>query len=292
MDGPNFGGRWTEDKLRRVCDYLEAYMRILRNYPSLVPAYIDAFAGTGYRERAVSGDADQLPLIEYDQDETRFIEGSAARALGIRLPFSKYVFVELSLKRAKELDRLREQFKHLEDRISVVREDANVYLQRWCAEEDWASCRAVVFLDPYGMQVDWPTIRCLAETGGVDLWYLFPLSAVNRLLTKTGKPRPAWSEKLTRIFGVPEWEAAFYPTKRVATLFGESESSAKDADFDSIAVFTKERLRSCFPAVASNPLVLRNERNSPLFLLCFATASRKPSTQRAALNIASHILSM
>lgn len=292
MKPPNFGGSWTEDKLERVRRYLEAYMKILRNYPQLVPTYVDAFAGTGYRDRSPSEDGDQLPLIEFDHAETQFIEGSASLALGIEHPFTRYVFVEQSRKRAEELEDLRRRFEHLKDRIDIVPEDANTYLQNWCMREDWTTCRAVVFLDPFGMQVEWPTVECLAKTGHVDLWYLFPLSAVNRLLTKTGKPFPAWADKLNRIYGSSEWEAAFYPTKKVLTLFEETESASKDADFGRIAEFTVARLRTCFQKVAPNPLVLCNDNNSPLFLLCFATASRKAATQKAALNIAEYILSM
>jgi three-Cys-motif partner protein len=288
----SFGGSWTEDKLDRVQRYLEAYMTILRKHPSLVPVYVDAFAGTGYRDWTPDTDTAQLPLIEFDATEAEFIEGSATRALSIAYPFARYVFVERSRRRAAKLEELKSRFPSLKDRIEIVPEEANDYLQRWCSKEDWLSRRAAVFLDPYGMQVEWPTVECLAGTEHVDLWYLFPLSAVNRLLTKTGKPDPTWSEKLTRIYGTAEWESAFYPTKQVASLFGNTEAAPKDTDFARIAQFTMSRLQSCFPAVAHNPLVLRNERNSPLFLLCFATASRKPSTQKAALNIASYILNM
>ncbi len=42
----------------------------------------------------------------------------------------------------------------------------------------------MVFLDPYGMQVEWSTIEALAATKAIDLWYLFPLGVgVARLLT-------------------------------------------------------------------------------------------------------------
>lgn len=45
--------------------------------------------------------------------------------------------------------------------------------------------RAVVFLDPFGMQVEWRTIERIGQTKAIDLWILFPLGvAVNRFLTK------------------------------------------------------------------------------------------------------------
>ena len=44
----NFGGQWTEEKLRRVKKYLVAYATIM-NKQQFRFAFIDAFAGTGYR---------------------------------------------------------------------------------------------------------------------------------------------------------------------------------------------------------------------------------------------------
>jgi three-Cys-motif partner protein len=273
-------------------DYLQAYMKILKNYPALTPIYVDAFAGTGYRSGSSKPIAGQLPFVQFEQSEQAFLKGSARIALEIVPSFGKYIFVELNGKHAAELQTIKLAMPDLADRMSIVREDANEFLQRWCAETDWKSHRAVVFLDPYGTQVEWPTIQCLARTEAVDLWYLFPLSAVNRLLTNAGKPRPSWVERLNHIYGCPNWVDAFYPKRKVADLFGDRVVETKDADFSSISDFTVSRLKSEFPAVAANPRILLNDRRSPLFLLCFAAASRKASTQRAALNIASHILKM
>ncbi len=290
--GHEFGGSWTDDKLDRVRRYLEAYMLILRKHPALVPVYVDAFAGTGYRERPDSHDPSQLPLPTLGETESRFLQGSASLALGIAHPFGFYIFVERSKERARELERLRSESGTLSSRIKVVQQDANAFLQGWCATTNWSCTRAVVFLDPYGMQVEWQTIRCLAATESVDLWYLFPLGAVNRLLARSGRLDPAWIEKLDRIYGSHEWQGVFYPARQVQTLFGEEDMTRKSATFDRIADFTLERLRSEFPMVAPNPRVLYNDKNSPLFLLCFAVGSRKRSVQNAALKIASYILSM
>src|SRR5690348_13935074 len=44
----SFGGDWTSKKLAVVEKYLSAYLDALKNQP-FKTAYIDAFAGTGYR---------------------------------------------------------------------------------------------------------------------------------------------------------------------------------------------------------------------------------------------------
>ena len=49
MAKQQFGGDWTEDKLSRVKEYFERYNIALKNQ-RFIREYIDAFAGTGYRE--------------------------------------------------------------------------------------------------------------------------------------------------------------------------------------------------------------------------------------------------
>ncbi len=46
-----FGGDWTAEKLERVRKYLVAYATIMKAKRFRF-AYIDAFAGTGYRSKA------------------------------------------------------------------------------------------------------------------------------------------------------------------------------------------------------------------------------------------------
>ena len=54
-----FGGDWTEEKLVCVSKYLQAYTTIMSKKPFHF-AYIDAFAGTGYREMEDDEDTDEL----------------------------------------------------------------------------------------------------------------------------------------------------------------------------------------------------------------------------------------
>ena len=79
-------------------------------------------------------------------------------------PFGRYIFVDRNPTHAESLGALRKEFPKLANRISVRAADANTFLQQWCRETDWNRNRAVVFLDPYGMQVDWSTIEAIAAT--------------------------------------------------------------------------------------------------------------------------------
>ncbi len=287
-----FGGSWTDEKLERIRKYLVAYTTIFaknvyaRKY---IYAYVDAFAGTGYRFGPQRNEP-QSPLFpELAEPEAEaFLKGSARIALEVEPPFKRYIFIEQSPNRARELHQLKAEFPDKADRIEIAIGDANDYLLNWCKKTNWRLNRAVVFLDPYGMQVEWPAIQAIAETRAIDLWILFPLGmAVNRMLTKSEPPPEEWAQALTRLFGTSEWQAEFYPQQKVLTLFGEEDRQAKDADFGKVSRFFVERLESIF-AKAAKPLPLYNSKNVPLFLLCFAAGN--PRGAPTAIKIAENIL--
>jgi three-Cys-motif partner protein len=286
-----FGGDWTEDKLRRLREYLIAYRTIFTSNPRasyFKTWYVDAFAGTGSRSSPTpsTGLLDYNEDVSLDPETVTFLDGSAKIALGIPSPFDKYLFVEGSRKRAKALqDTVALEFPTLVGEIEIKAEDANAALCKWCRERDWSKERAVVFLDPYGMQVEWNTITTLANTKGIDLWYLFPVAT--RLLTQDGEMDEKWVKRLDTLFGTPEWRARFYSIQVRDTLFGPEEGVVRDATEQNIQSFIEERLATCFVAVAQSR-ILRNSRSSPLFALCFAASNEKGAT--TAIKIAQHIL--
>ena len=288
-DAHKFGGNWTGEKLKRVEKYLKAYATIM-NKQNFRFAYIDAFSGTGYREEKKNKIDDQIFLFQ--QNDMKEIEtyskGSARIALEIKPEFDKYIFIEKSRKHFTELLKLKEEFK--DKKIDLINTDANSWLIDRCNNYKWQNNRAVLFLDPYGMQVDWETIKAIANTEAIDLWYLFPLGiGVNRLLEKdAGKMPASWEIKLDIIFGTNEWKEAFYSETQETTLFGNETKIVKDADFNKISKFIVERLKSIFTGVAENPLLLRNSKNNPLYLLCFASGN--PRGAKTAIKIAQDIL--
>ena len=110
MKKQRFGGDWTEEKLSRVKKYLVAYSTIMNKYP-LQYAYIDAFAGTGYRTLNTPDEQGQLMLPELiDPESQQFIEGSAKIALQVKPEFNKYIFVEKDEEKIKELVNIKATF--------------------------------------------------------------------------------------------------------------------------------------------------------------------------------------
>lgn len=289
-----FGGEWTEEKLQRVESYLSAYSTALKNQ-RFTRVYIDAIAGTGYRSTKGCDDTTHPMFPDMFAEETRtFLAGSVRRALGVTPQFDEYHLIDKDPAKCRELRTMIESdFPDLRNRVIFQATEANQYLKRVCLG-DWIADkrRGVLFLDPYGMQVEWNTIVAIAQTEAIDLWVLFPLGvAVNRLLPKSGDIAERNRAALDRIFGTRKWEDAFYETDtRSRFLWEEAQAKRKKADFEAIGRFYIERLRGVFPGVAENPLYLCNSRNNPLYLLCFACGNPKPKAKGLALKIARHIL--
>ena len=284
-----FGGVWTEEKLDGVRKYLTAYATIMRKQPFRF-AYIDAFAGTGYRTLKESDNSTELMFPEMAESEVQgFLDGSARVALEVEPQFDKYIFIEKDKNRFSELQKLNDDFPHLSDRIEIVQADGNTHVQKLCSY-DWLGTRrrAVLFLDPYGMEVKWQTIEAIANTKAIDLWLLFPLGvAVNRLLRKDSQIGDSIRKTLNEFFGTADWFDEFY-NEEDASLFENSSKLSKVADWDAIENYFIERLDSIFVKVADNPLRLYNSHNNPLYLLCFAAGNPKGAS--TAVRIAQDIL--
>jgi len=109
-----------------------------------------------------------------------------------------------------------------------------------------------------------------------------------RLLQRRESPPPAWAERVNAVFGTRDWENEFYKLKKDDTLFGPEETKEREADYQTVANFFMRRLAGVFAGVAKNPRMLRNSRNCPLYLLCFAAGN--PKGAPTAVKIAQDIL--
>jgi three-Cys-motif partner protein len=286
-----FGGAWTQRKLDALKKYLQAYTSIFKKNPHRARfysiSYVDAFAGTGVLKIPKLG-----PLIadlpQLEESENEYKKGSVQRALEVDPAFDKYLFIEKNAKKCAELRALTSGFVNRD--ITVLKQDANSALLRWCQNFDTNRERAVVFLDPFGASVDWTTIAALGRTHGVDLWVLFPYSAINRMLVRERQPRKSWASRLTSVFGTADWQTAFYSKTAFRSLLDSTqrvERVHKSADHRTIAEFFINRLRTEFVAV-SEPLPMYNSNGSLLFLLFFAAANRYSAT--TGLRIANDII--
>ncbi len=246
--------------------------------------------GTG-DSTASTGAPSEQAFFEDVYEETRdYRDGSAKIALALPEPFDGYLFIEKSKGRVGQLkEAIERDYAELLPRCDFRHGDANDVLKVWCKERDWKKERAVVFLDPYGMQVEWTTIEALAETKAIDLWYLFPLGVgVARLLRHDGDIPETWKKRLDMLLGTDAWRTEFFRvTPGQPDLFGESHDVIeRDAPVEKIEAFIHERLARTFVKAAKG--ILRNSRQSPLYLLCFAAANEKGAP--TAIRIAQDIL--
>ena len=274
-DMHSFGGKWTVEKLDIFSDYLNFYAKALKGQPFNL-LYIDAFAGTGYVE------------TKDGQDK---IEGSASIALNAQNKFDKYYFIEKNMKHFAELTEIIDtQYLSFKKKVVTINGDCNVELEKLCKSIDWKSNRALLLLDPYATELTWETLTLIAKTKAIDVWYLFPLSAVQRLLPRKGVAiDPTWRLKLNAIFGDDSWEQEFYKENPQLSFLDEPDV-IKVGNTDSIAAYLCKRLETIFAKVAKNPRILYNSKNSPLFLFCFAVSNDKPKAIGLAMRGANWIL--
>ena len=292
-----FGGSWTQEKLQILRAYLERYTTVLKRQPFNL-TYVDAFAGTGYINLNASSDAHQgAPLladaVDDDNDMAGVLKGSARLALEVTdRAFDQFVFVEQNPAYARELHRLKAEFANRAIRIEQA--DANAFLPEWCENRNrslgvpWGYHRAVIFLDPFATEVNWQTVQRIADTKSVDLWILFPLSALTRILPIESEPNEAYAYTLDRVYGGPEWRNELYHTRTQTTLFGdELVTSVRSAQRAIVDAYLR-KLESTFAKIAPSPKWFHNSRNSPQFAFMFAASN--PSGAPIAVQIANHLL--
>lgn len=275
--GHRFGGAWTELKLDAVHYYLGFFTTVLRTMPFEL-WYIDAFAGSGSRieMRETGGLLDGKP----NGTSSKQMAGSVMRALSVDPPFGRHVFIEGNVSRYRELEILRGEYPA--KRIECRHGDANTELSSILSNPPWSGpmwerskLRAVVFLDPYGMNVAWDTLRMLAATPGIDVWYLFPLQAVTRQLSvDLDKVDTYKQQRLDDIFGTPSWRDELYDTEVVTDLFAETISTAtRNVTQSQIEEYSRARLGTLFRYV-SEPLPLIADGRGHLFsLFCLSNSS-------------------
>jgi len=277
-------GPWAKEKLDALRQYLSFYTTVLKKQGRWLKGtiFVDAFAGPGSSPIRSKAKSDLPSFFEQPEEQIEFVNGSPRVALDIDTPFSAYVFIEKSAKRITELKALKEEYGTTRD-ITVVEGDANKALMDWLSSGiDWKKHRAVVFIDPFGMQVAWSTIEALAATGAIEVIINFPLDmAIQRLLKKSGDIPESWQKSLDTSFGSTEWRNLVY--EETEDLFGAKTQKKADSGFRLLGWYS-ERLKKAFGHVSS-PRMIKNTRGLPLYYLIWAGPHPK------GLDGAEHILS-
>lgn len=266
----SFGGPWTLLKLKIIEEYLNSYTIALKNKPYKL-CYIDAFAGSGLVNIKGVG----------------VVPGSALRALDY--PFKKFIFIEKNKHYAAQLKKEilnRNRKAEVEIKVGDCNRELKTLLSYPWYTRSW---RGVMFLDPYAMDLSWDSLSAIQKTRVFDVWYLFPISALCRVLQKNGQIPPKNREVINRLLGTNGWEKEIYFQSPQLSWFDQND--IERVAIGGIRNYVIKRLQTVFPAVSEKSLTLRNPRNnSPLFLLCFAVSNPSPRAIDLSLGVVNHLL--
>lgn len=280
-----WGGKWTEKKLTAFIKYVRSYLIIMNKYPFWKTIYFDGFAGSGSKKKDKSDLYKQLK-ISYEQETV--YKGSAERVLSIneKHGFDYYYFIDTD---SNSLDKLEKKLNKLNvsasKNLAFKSGDANKWLNELARTLKTNKYAALIFLDPFGMQIDWNSIANLKGTRS-DIWILVPTGViVNRLLDRKGELKHL--KKLKSFFGMEEEDIRneFYETEEEETLFGATEITRKVVKpIEKIANLYLKRLNTIWKYTISSPFRLDNNHGFPIFHFVFA------SNNKNAVKIANQIV--
>lgn len=285
MTAHSFGGPWTMIKLDLLARYLEFFSTALQHRPSpeqpFTRIYIDAFAGTGECD------------INLGDGVRSTIAGSAKIALDTLPAFDRLHLIDFNPKHVAELRGMVASPGDI-DRVSIYHQDANEALNEIIQKTHWRSTRGVLFLDPYGMTVRWDTLQKVAATKALDVWYLFPLSAVYRQAAiDFNKVDEGKAAALDSVLGTTEWRTAFYTDSQQESLLDDGKSSARrTAGPAEITSFVHTRLCEIFKGWVSAPILLPELGGPPMFALFFAVSNPSEPAVKLSKKAADHLFDM
>jgi len=287
-----WGSDWTNEKLEAFKKYVDAYLTIMdanKKKYGWKTLYFDGFAGSGDRSRnddsSVTTDDPHLFDFEIEEAETEVYKGAAERVLSLNRKFDYYYFVDLDGEALKKLQKKLIPFA-IDYRLQFREGDANNYLKElsFALKKD-KKLKALIFIDPFGMQINWESIELLKDTAS-DIWILIPSGVIiNRLLDRKGKLKNV--AKLSSFFGMTDLEIRkeFYTKNLTHTLFGEENQIQKQqAPIKKIVELYIKKLKGVWKHVTPEPLIMKNSKNIEIFHFAFA------SNNSTGLKIANDII--
>jgi three-Cys-motif partner protein len=258
-------GYWSEVKLSILEEYAKPYNQILLSRkPKLHPIYIDGFAGAGHHMAKGSD---------------RMIEGSPTRALNVEPPFDFLHFVDIDGMRVAELKRLSAGRSN----VCVHEGDCNkVLTSEVFPTISFANYqRALCILDPYGLHLNWETIRMAGESKVIEIFLNFPVMDMNMnvLWHNSERVSELQRERMTKFWGDNSWEEAAYPTTQ--GLFGAMQEKGSNQD---VAEAFRARLKKIagFKHVPE-PMPMRNSKGAIVYFLFFA--AQQPTADKIVKDI-------
>ena len=293
-----FGGGHTERKLDIVNAYLQGYVHVFKNLPSAQTIYADPFAGTGYWQMPKEPPTTSALFPNLPAPDGQPIRlGSAMRALQVQPRFGEYRFADVNLGKVQMLKETAEKYRQTKEfrgrQIFVEHMEANEFIVRLCGDlsrpcRGWQ--RAVVFLDPYGLQVNWKSLELLGATEKVDLWCLFPMEGAIRQISHNIDRSDGHKERrLASCFGlsIGELKERFYAS--IPSVDG-GEHKRRIIDIPLLEKFVRSRLADAFKGMVAKPFrIYKPGTDHHLFSLFYALANPSPKARKKAQEIVASV---
>ncbi|HVU18480.1 MAG TPA: three-Cys-motif partner protein TcmP [Candidatus Didemnitutus sp.] len=262
-DGLDEIGQWSVDKLRILQAYSKEYAAILSNQRTNTGArlfktgYIDGFAGAGKH------------LHKSSREE---IPGSPAIALATP-GFDEFHFVDLDDARVGQLQALCRGHAN----AHVYSGDCNaILLDTIFPKFPFKQYRrALCFIDPYGMHVDWKVLEAAGKSGSIEIFLNFPVADINRNAKRARLEdiSPDGRARMTRLWGNEDWHAVmFKPSPQMAfDLGGGAMTETEKTGNDTLVEAFRERLKTVagFKFVP-HPVAMKNSIGAIVYYLFFA----------------------
>lgn len=265
---PNLVHEWSRDKLDFLSEYLAAYRTVMsRQSWCRGVYYVDAFAGPGdWKDR--------------DEDTERYVEGSPLRALSVDPPFDHYIFIERDEKHASHLRGIITGFPTRD--VQLLCTDANEAIMRSVCPVIRRDryVRGFVLLDPYGLTINWETMKALADTHACDIFVNFSIMGFQRRLPADRSMDESQRLLFERVMGDVSDLEGLYRKDPQMNLFGHQSVHRDRIPAQRAATLYANRLKNIFDFV-SDPVIMKNTRNAPLYALFIASQNKNAAPRIA-----------
>lgn len=257
-------GPWSEVKLELLKRYATEYSKILSSQPGLRHIYIDAFAGGGVHISRASGE---------------LVPGSPLNALLIKPSFKQYHFIEMDTRKVAALHSMAGERKD----VFIYQGDCNkILLNQVFPQARWKDyARALCFLDPYGLHLNWDVIYTAGQSRSIDVFINFPIADINRNVLRRNPDDvdPLQAARMDSFWGDESWREVAWKTGRL--LFDEAREKVSNEE---LAEAFRQRLKKVagFKDVPQ-PCPMLNQKRAVVYYLYFA------SQKAVAAEIVKHI---
>lgn len=165
-------------------------------------------------------------------------------------------------------------------------------LKEMCSNYDWNETRAVVFLDPFGLQINYGTLQLLGATRAVDLWYLVPVFAMYRQISGEGQINPDGGPRVDAALGTTAWrDVAVTTEERGNDLFAQPQFKTKRAvDIQWFEKIARERIGAAFGGRVLEETLPLGKNGVHYFSLMFAWANPSERAENLAKRLARAVL--